>query len=128
MKAMLVSLTLLASTALLAQAAPPNALDKLIREKSPVIAITHVQLLDGTGAAALSDQTVVFDHGTITAVGASASTATPAAAKVIDGTGKTLLPGLVGMHEHLFYSGPSGEQRVFIDRRFPFRSSTWPAA
>ena len=120
MKAMLVSLTLLASTALLAQAAPPNALDKLIREKSPVIAITHVQLLDGTGAAALSDQTVVFDHGTITAVGASASTATPAAAKVIDGTGKTLLPGLVGMHEHLFYSGPSGEQRVFIEQPFSF--------
>ena len=98
----------------------PDPLAKLIRESAPAIAVTHVQLLDGTGAPALADQTVVFIDGKITAIGASTSTAPPQGAKVIDGSGDTLLPGMVGMHEHLFYSGPSGEQRVFIEQPFSF--------
>src|SRR6516165_1705518 len=76
---------------------------KFIRENSPVIALTHVQLIDGTGAAAQADQTIVIDHGKIAAVGSAASTNVPAGAKVIDAKGKTAIPGLVGMHEHLFY-------------------------
>ena len=56
------------------------------------------------------DQTVVVDHGKIAAVGPTASVAIPPGASVLDESGKTLLPGLIGMHEHLFYisagSGP----------------------
>jgi imidazolonepropionase-like amidohydrolase len=74
----------------------------------PVIAFTHVQLVDGTGSPAKSDQTVVVDHGRITAVGSASSTAVPAGATVIDGAGKTLLPGFVMMHEHMFY--PTGRR------------------
>lgn len=102
----------------MAQAQQNNTARKFIKEDAPVIAITHVLLLDGTGAPPQPDRTVVFDHGKIYAVGASSSTQTPAGAKVIDGTGKTLLPGLVGMHEHLFYTGAGG--RIFIEQPFSF--------
>ncbi len=69
----------------------------------PAIAFTHVQLVDGTGAAAKSDMTVVVRDGRIAAVGPAASTPAPDGATVIDGAGKTLLPGFVMMHEHMFY-------------------------
>jgi imidazolonepropionase-like amidohydrolase len=78
----------------------------VISVKQDVVAITHVKVIDGTGAAAASDQTVVFNHGKISAVGASGSLTVPSVARTIDGTGKTLIPGIVGMHEHLFYVAP----------------------
>jgi imidazolonepropionase-like amidohydrolase len=65
----------------------------------PVIALTHVRVIDGTGAAAREDQTVVIDHGKISSVGG----AVPASARTIDLTGHTVIPGIVGMHEHLYY-------------------------
>ncbi|HEV8150913.1 MAG TPA: hypothetical protein VGP61_12065, partial [Gemmatimonadales bacterium] len=71
------------------------------------IAITHVRLIDGTGGPARADQTVVMVDGRLTAVGPAASVSVPAGARVIDGSGKTVLPGLVMVHEHLFYpTGP----------------------
>lgn len=73
---------------------------------APVVALTHVRVIDGTGAAPAENQTVVIDHGKIAAVGPAASVAVPAGAQTLDYSGKTVIPGLVGMHEHLFY--PSG--------------------
>ena len=70
----------------------------------PVIAFTHATIVDGTGAAPQRDQTLVIDKGRITAVGPATSTKVPADATVIDARGKTLLPGFVMMHEHLFYT------------------------
>lgn len=84
-------------------AAPPDPL----AYSQPVIAFSHVQLVDGTGAKARTDMTVIEKDGRITAVGPSASTELPAGATIIDGVGKTLLPGFVMMHEHLFY--PMGQ-------------------
>ena len=49
------------------------------------------------------DQTIILDHGTIAVMGPSATTVEPAAARAIDLAGSTVTPGLVGMHEHLFY-------------------------
>jgi imidazolonepropionase-like amidohydrolase len=72
----------------------------------PVIALTHVEVIDGTGAAPVPDQTVVLDDGKITSVGPSSSARIPAGAKVLDLQGDTVYPGLVGMHEHLFYVEP----------------------
>ena len=76
---------------------------KFLAYGQPVIAFTHVQLVDGTGAPARADQTVIVKDGRIAAVGPAASTAVPQGAEVIDGAGKTLLPGFVMMHEHMFY-------------------------
>ena len=95
---------LLAATPLLAQR--PTLSEETMRYVSvdaPVVVITHAKVVDGTGAPARSDQTIVLQDGMIRAVGASASTPVPAGARVIDGTGKTVIPGLVNMHEHLFY-------------------------
>src|SRR5688572_19474051 len=62
---------------------------------APVIALTHVKLLDGTGAPAKNDQTIVIENGRISAVGPSAQVKAPANAQVIDLTGHTVIPGLV---------------------------------
>ena len=68
-----------------------------------LVAITHVQVVDGSGSPARQDQTIVLDNGVIVALGSTALTPVPAGARLIDGTGKTATPGLVHMHEHLFY-------------------------
>ena len=73
------------------------------------VAIVGVRLIDGTGAAAQDDMTVVIEGGRITGVGAAGSVQVSADARVIDGAGHTLMPGLVMLHEHLFY--PSGQGR-----------------
>jgi imidazolonepropionase-like amidohydrolase len=79
---------------------------KFISVQAPVVALTHVRVIDGTGAAPLEDQTVVIRDGKIQAVESADKIALPAGAKVLDRTGYTAIPGLVGMHDHLFY--PSG--------------------
>jgi len=77
-----------------------------VEVNAPVVALTHVRVIDGTGAPAREDQTVVLANGKIAAVG-DASMAVPPNAQVRDLHGYTVIPGLVGMHDHLFY--PSGE-------------------
>src|SRR5262245_31495717 len=71
---------------------------------APVIALTHVKLIDGTGAPAKNDQTIVIEEGRITQVGPSAQVKVPANAQVTDLAGHTVIPGLVGMHDHLYYT------------------------
>lgn len=92
-----------------------------ISTSASAIGITHVRVIDGTGAPATPDQTVLIDHGRIREVGDAAAVRVPAGIHVIDGTGRTLLPGFVGMHEHLFYqlSPPSsGEVVVPVQAAF----------
>src|SRR5580658_3424787 len=66
-----------------------------VKEGANVIALTHVRVVDGTGAAPRADQTVVMADGKIAALGDSASTKTPDGAKVLDLSGRTVIPGLV---------------------------------
>jgi imidazolonepropionase-like amidohydrolase len=96
-----------------AQNQPPSP----IRYRQPVIAITHATLVDGTGAPALRDATIVVREGRIAAVGPSRSVRVPAGAEVIDGTGKTVLPGFVFVHEHMFY--PSAGHFAAMLHSFP---------
>jgi imidazolonepropionase-like amidohydrolase len=79
---------------------------------APVVALTHVRVIDGTGAPPREDQTIVIDHGRIAAVGNAASTPPPAGAKVLDLKGHTVIPGLVGMHDHLFYPSQLAKGRI----------------
>jgi len=66
-----------------------------------------VRVIDGTGAPAREDQTVVIRDGDIAALRPGASTGVPAGALVLDLAGKSVIPGLVMMHEHLYYpTGP----------------------
>lgn len=73
---------------------------------APVIALEHVRIIDGTGAPALEGQTIVIDRGRILSVGPADQARIPSGARRIDLANHTVIPGLVGMHEHLFY--PSG--------------------
>ncbi len=72
---------------------------QFIRVDAPVIALTHVRIIDGTGAAPIEDQTIVIAGGKIQSIGPTI----PDKAQVLDLKGYTVLPGLVGMHNHLFY-------------------------
>jgi|SRR5580700_10785008 hypothetical protein len=71
MRTFLVAILFFAASSANAQQVAPAP--KFIRENSPVIALTRIQLIDGTGAATQADQTIVIDHGKIAAVGSAAS-------------------------------------------------------
>jgi imidazolonepropionase-like amidohydrolase len=79
-----------------------------IRFNAPVIALTHVRVIDGTGAPPADDANVVISNGKIQAVGSAATTPVPAGANIFNGAGYSVIPGLVGMHDHLFYGGVRG--------------------
>jgi imidazolonepropionase-like amidohydrolase len=79
-----------------------------IAVSAPVVALEHARVIDGAGAAPREDQTVIVDHGKIAAVGPAAATPAPSGAQIIDLTGSTVIPGIVGMHEHLFYDSGDG--------------------
>lgn len=104
------------------------ALKKYVSYGARNIAITHVKVIDGTGAPALVNQTLVITNGKIAGLGPSSSMPVPSDAQQIEGTGRTLIPGLVGMHEHLFFPSaslpslgnefPNGS--VFIESAYTF--------
>ena len=83
------------------------AVKPFVRYDSAITVLANVRVIDGTGAAARANQTIVIRDGMIVAVGDAVSTPTPTGALVIDLTGKSVIPGLVMVHEHLFYpTGP----------------------
>jgi imidazolonepropionase-like amidohydrolase len=87
-----------------AQAQTPSAeVRKFIKLDAPLLALSHVRVIDGTGAPALEDRTVILRGGRIEAI-IDAAQAPPAGAQVMDLRGRTVLPGLVGMHNHLMYT------------------------
>src|SRR5262245_51206733 len=104
MKLALVALLTTGTTAL-AQA--PQALNPAVQRfvavNAPVIAITHVKLIDGTGRPAGERQTIVSSGGKISAVRKTAQVPIPQGAQLLDRTGSTVIPGIVGLHDHLYY-------------------------
>ena len=86
----------------------PAALKPYVSEDAPVLVLEHVRVIDGTGAAPAEDQRIEVAGGKIVRVqSATQRSAYPAGAKVLNLTGRTVIPGLVGMHEHLFYTTPA---------------------
>jgi imidazolonepropionase-like amidohydrolase len=83
-----------------------NAVRGFIKHAEPVIALTNVRVIDGTGAPARENQTLIISKGDITDVGDAARVQIPGGAVMIDLTGKSVIPGLVMVHEHLYY--PTG--------------------
>jgi imidazolonepropionase-like amidohydrolase len=89
-----------------AQSPMSDVLKSFVRVNASVVALQHVRVIDGTGAAPAEDQTVILEGGLIRTVGSAASTPAPAGATALDLTGYTVIPGLVGMHDHMFYPSP----------------------
>jgi hypothetical protein len=92
-------------------ATPGPGVKEFLVISAPRVALQHVSVIDGTGAAPVIDQTVTLVDGRIAAIGPSATTAAPAQTEVHDYSGYSVLPGLVGMHDHLFYSASNALQR-----------------
>jgi len=72
---------------------------------APVVALTHVRVVDGTGTPAREDQTIIVRGDRIDAVGSASTAKIPPGAQVLDLTGSTVIPGLVGLHEHTWFGG-----------------------
>ena len=83
--------------------APQSDRQQFIRAEAPVVALTHVRVIDGTGAVPREDQTIVITNGKIQSIAPSATAKLPADAQVLDLKDYTVLPGLVGMHDHMFF-------------------------
>ena len=96
---------------------PAPEVQQFVTISAPTVALTHVRVIDGTGAPARENQTVIIANGKITSLGGD-STAVPSSAQVFDLHGYTVIPGLVGMHDHLFY--PTGDAAVYGEMAFSF--------
>jgi len=77
------------------------------------VILEHVEIIDGTGAAPRPDQNLYLDAGRIVAISNGADEPARDGTAILDLRGRTVLPGIVGMHEHLFYmarpnAGPDG--------------------
>lgn len=83
-----------------------QAVRQYVSVDAPVVALTGVTVIDGTGARPVRRATVVLRNGRIAAVGDSATTAIPGDAEVHHLPAHTVLPGFVMVHEHMFY--PAG--------------------
>jgi imidazolonepropionase-like amidohydrolase len=117
MRHLIAALVIVGSAICQAQPQPQQSPKDFIRVQSPVVALEHVRVIDGTGAAAKADQTIIISAGKITAIGNAGVVPVPADTNRMDMTGYSALPGLVGMHDHLFYPG---EGRLYHDMAFSF--------
>jgi Amidohydrolase family len=78
------------------------------------LAITHATVIDATGAPPKPNSTILIDNEKIFAIGPDSSLEIPAGARIIDATGKYLIPGLADMHLHLMGAGEPAGSREFI--------------
>jgi hypothetical protein len=104
--------TLLAASVAVAQTQKAPDMADVVSVDAPVFVLNHVRVIDGAGAAVKEDQAVVIANGKIQWIGPAASTTIPQGAQQLDKTGYTVIPGLVGMHDHLYYTDSISVQRV----------------
>lgn len=77
---------------------------QFVSANARIVLIKNARIVDGTGAEAIVNQSILIRGGKIISITASGQTATPEDAEVIDAQGKTILPGFVMLHEHMFYN------------------------
>src|ERR1700719_1111183 len=83
---------------------------------SPQLVLTHVSVVDSTANAVRPDQSVVIVNGRIAAIGPSARIKLPKDARIVDGQGKFLVPGLWDMHVHIagLNADPAWSKQVLL--------------
>jgi imidazolonepropionase-like amidohydrolase len=97
----------------LAAQAPASLSDttrKFVAVNDPVVVLANATVIDGTGAAPKAKQTIVIRDGKIVQVGPASTVQVPAGARTLDLSGQTVIPGMIGMHDHLFYMAAGGRQ------------------
>ena len=80
-----------------------DAVRQFVEVAEPTVALTGVQVVDGTGSPAASGQTILIQDGRIAAVGPDDEVEVPDGARVLALDGHTVVPGFVGLHDHTFY-------------------------
>ncbi len=115
--------SLLSAAIAIAQTKKASDVAGFVTVDAPVFILNHVRVIDGTGAAAKEDQAIVIANGRIQSIGPAVSAQIPQGAQLLDRTGYTVIPGLVGMHDHLYYTdsiavqvvdGRVGEPGLFV--------------
>src|SRR5881397_1667441 len=114
-KLLLLGLLVLCSFAVAQNLSPE--VKQFVKVDAPIVVLQHVRVIDGTGAPAREDQTVLVSNGKVESVANAASASVPKGSQVLDLHGYSVLPGLVGMHDHMFY--PMGNV-IFGEMAFSF--------
>src|SRR4029450_10611974 len=98
------SLLFALATAVTVIAQTPSAQDEAMPRLRDVsrIALRNVRVVDGTGAPARQNQTLIIERGQIRAIGNAADMNVPEGTRTLDLDGRTVLPGFVMLHEHRF--------------------------
>jgi len=76
---------------------------KYVSVATPKVILEHVQVIDGTGVAAVADQNISIQDGKIAAISPGADLSLSEGTTILNLRGYSVMPGIVGMHEHLFY-------------------------
>lgn len=103
----LASLAVMATSAAAQRQVLTTSVRGFLAVDAPLVALTHVMVIDGTGASARDDQTIILRDGRIESIGPSGRIAVPPSAQVLDLKGHTVIPGLVALHEHTYLGGIS---------------------
>src|SRR5208282_1355987 len=123
MRLLSLSASLLLAATTVAQTKKTSDVAEFVTIDSPLFVLNHVRVIDGTGAPAKDDQAIVIADGKIQSIGPAASAQVPPGAQQMERSGYTVIPGLVGMHNHLYYTdsfavqvvdGKVGEPGLFI--------------
>jgi len=92
----------LTASSLIAQT-PSATVAAYIKTTGPRTVLRHVRIIDGTGAPAAVDQDIFIVNGKITNIAPAGTVACNDCGQELDLHGHTVFPGIVGMHDHLFY-------------------------
>jgi hypothetical protein len=112
MRLLFLLVSLLSAAIAIAQTKKASDVAGFVTVDAPVFILNHVRVIDGTGAAAKEDQAIVIANGRIQSIGPAVSAQIPQGAQLLDRTGYTVIPGLVGMHDHLYYTDSIAVQVV----------------
>ena len=94
------------SCGLLAAAELPGLspeVEPFVRVRAPVVVLAHVRVIDGTGRPSVDEQNVFIEGGRIARIEGAREVPPKAGTTVLDLHGHTVMPGIVGMHNHLYY-------------------------
>lgn len=91
---------------------------------APTIAVVGGRIIDGYGQAPIENGTVLIKGERIVAVGSKAEVAVPADAKIVDASGRTVIPGMIELHAHLLSVGDGEYSRWF--RWLETNKERWP--
>lgn len=104
--------SLLIAALAVAQTQKPSEVAPFVAVDAPIFVLNHIRIIDGSGGAPQEDQAIVIANGKIQSIGPAASVQVPEGAQRIDRAGYTAIPGLVGMHNHLYYTDSYSLQLV----------------